>query len=181
MKYYLTFLILLTPIPVAAQSPDWRQWQQTNPTYPQGTMPTRSNQITPQKQQVSPPPTQPASQQVPQRSQVLGQVQVMEARLTPNTWINLRVQNLTSNSVSDIWVDYQVSDGQEVYHSNKLKVQANVAAGQIAVDRFPVLNLPSDKSLGQLQIKINKITWVNADGSQGENTQWGQMLFVNPI
>jgi hypothetical protein len=101
------------------------------------------------------------------------------AETIPYPRINLSVQNLTNNNVSDIEITYRVTRGFDVLNSFSLLVPGQVKPGELRSDWYSVRNLgnPSPQELNQYRIKIIAVTWTNADGSKGQNTQWGQMDF----
>jgi hypothetical protein len=192
--------ILLIGLSAVTQSPlnsiaqtDWQEWQRRNPTYPNGTgttpaprRPSPSPAI-PQPSLQGPQPFPQPPKPVPQRSEAVGNVQVMQARLDgtliagkiPYPRINLSIQNLTNNRVSNIKITYQIKRGFDILDSFSLQVDGQVAPGESRFDWFPIQNLrePSPQELNQYRIRIVAITWTNTDGSKGENTQWGQMDF----
>jgi hypothetical protein len=95
-----------------------------------------------------------------------------------NPWIHLSVQNLTNNNVTEVRVTYQVNKSFEIVEEFTLLIPGQINPGMSTTKKFPVIigNL-SQQALTQYSIKILAITWINADGSKGQNTQWGQMNF----
>jgi hypothetical protein len=155
---------------------NWQQWQQQNPTYPSGMTPKRSVGNTSQPYYA--PPSSPAQPRVQQKKTV-GNVQVMQVKIdgTPeDPWINIKVQNLISNRVTSVYVQYQVMHGSETVDEHTHVVAQELQPANSVNYRY-FISSPNELPLGQYRIKIVGIVWSNADGSRGTNTKWGQMEY----
>jgi hypothetical protein len=155
---------------------NWQQWQQKNPTYPSGMTPQRSVGTTPQPYYA--PPSSAAQPRVQQKKTV-GNVQVTQVKIDgkpEDPWINIKVQNLTNNRVTSVYVQYQVMNGSETVDGQTGIVNQQLQPSDSVNYRYFITS-PNELPLGRYRTKIVGITWKNADGSRGTNTKWGQMEY----
>jgi hypothetical protein len=176
------FGVVLALSPVAnAQS--WQQWQQQNPTYSGGASPTKRSGHIPQVSPAASPTTRSTSEtltQVRTKATQEGHVQVMSATISPTAahpWINVKLQNLTTATVSEVWVEYDILNGTNVQDSGSFKISSTLNRAESNADRYPLMSLPMGSLQTKYTIRIRSVTWRNEDGTSGINTQWGQMLF----